>query len=168
MKKITITIMAPLLCILISSCSTYTLGDDEYLKMMMSPKETPIASEFSDAKKINYLKKELCGNLADEACFSLIGKTAWGRLEERYYLADDEKVLQKCSAYPVECKDIFYLELLFGSIHNQGVVELKKSHMTLDYEKRQRAIKALSDSHRAPVSTTCTPGPFGSMNCTSR
>jgi hypothetical protein len=144
-----------------------------------------VAMEILAQDSIAAFIRDVCGGTDSPEC----GKAHWemflARLQERYAFADWSWVLNKCKAYPVECKQWTWIELWATESHNEGVIGWTRSTMSQtndryqaaydrayleEVEERRRVGAALSafGSAMAPKPAVhCTSNTFGTTTSTT-
>lgn len=108
---------------------------------------------FSD-RYVAAFTREVCGatdGVATEACSERLVKTYVARLSERYAGADWVAVNNKCTAYPIECRDGRALERILLASHNASVLAW---HDQAVYSARLGAYRAQADAQAADNQAT--------------
>src|SRR5262249_31783605 len=71
---------------------------------------------------ISRFVREVCGGTDNPDCGQRLWEMFVARLQERYAFANWGDVVNKCKAYPVECKQWIQIELWATNSHNEGVL----------------------------------------------
>lgn len=85
----------------------------------------------------------ICNGNDDEECRKRRVDMYFARLSERYYAADFGACLNRCDAYPLECKTLVDKERKYIESHNDALMTRWKMQMKLEREEsRLRAAEA--------------------------
>ncbi len=138
----------------------------------------------SDEAITTFLKK-VCGGTNSPECAQQHQDMFLARLEERYAFANWGLVLNKCKAYPIECKRWMNIEFWATESHNEGVLEWARTAFAQsneyyqaqyeqayaeERERRQEigvAAQAFAAAFAPKPSINCTTNTFGSTSTTT-
>lgn len=142
----------------------------EFDALLVDENSAPISEEFENAEYFSNFKKELCSKISIDDCKEKFYKTAIARMKSKYNQAPSDMLNNHCEAYPIECKQLAYVERAYSMIHNESV-ELKRNRHEARVEReeaeRSQAIMRSIGSSMKSTTTNCTPTGFGGMRCTS-
>jgi hypothetical protein len=131
---------------------------------------------------------QVCGGVDDAACLNRFEQMFLARLRDRYGFADWNEVSNKCTAYPVDCKQWSQIEFWTLESHNANVTKWGEAQMERTNEQyqaqfEQAYVEELEHRQRvaavfqgfadglaasAPAPTVhCTSNTYGSMTTTT-
>lgn len=161
------------------SCKTQDISSN-YDSKKYDPSNLFIASEIDNNEHFTFFKSEMCKNKSEKECGTIYNEMVFARLRERYYFASDKTVMNHCTAYPVECRNIQYLEMLYIRNHNDNVEMYKlEAQVKADKEDTERSRagwaafgealqrQETQRQNNAPIQTNCYNDGYGNTRCTS-
>lgn len=90
----------------------------------------------------------VCAGIADDACLEKYRRTFVARLAERYVNADFAMLTNRCTAHPIECRDLRTIELWTLGSHDDALRAAYKAAVAANEVNYRQQVAAAAESQR--------------------